>query len=173
MFSGAPDDPKTAGFMRALAAAFTGGAPGTEVVDPDGSVVRIEAPDAPGVERVMRGETEDGPYVLRVYNALAVMPNQYPAAYPFIPGVTFTIMEAAERSMIIWIGMGGAHELAEAAIKQSLADGWSEFEAAGEPELPQGRAFRKNGRRRSIAFSSAGPMGFATLWERSAADATS
>ena len=162
---GKSDDPKSQSFMKALAAAFTGGAPGTEIVDPDGSVLRIDEPDAPGVERVMRGTTAEGPYVLRVYNALDAKPDQYPPTYPFIPGVMFTIMESADRSMVIWVGMGGASKFADAAIEQTRADGWQEYDAPPDPSMPAGKAFRKDGRRRAIAHSSAGPMGFATLWE--------
>ena len=161
---GKSDDPKAQGFMKALAAAFTGGEPGTEVVDPDGSVVKIEAPDAPGVERLMRGTTTEGPYVLRVYNAQASKPDQYPS-FPFIPGVMFTIMESADRAMVIWVGMGGASGFADSAIQQTLADGWTEYDAPPDPAMPAGKAYRKDNRRRVIAHSSAGPMGFATLWE--------
>ena len=156
---------KSAGFMKALAAAFTSGEPGTEINEPDGTRIVVDAPDAPGVARVLRGESDDGPWKLRVYNPAPTVPPEFPDDHPFIPDAMFTLMNAGERMMMTWIGFGGPAGLADTAIAQSLGNGWVEEPATPRDGMPNLRQFRRGGRVRSIFHATAGPMGYATLWE--------
>jgi hypothetical protein len=166
-------------FAKVMAAAFTSGAPGTEVTAPDGSVMKVEASDDPGVERVMRGDSEDGPWQMRLYKALPAAPAGYPE-YPFLANECFCLMEfASQKAMLVWWGRGGADKIGQEMIQQSENTGWSPaekddqvtqaheqlgFMAGGVEE----HRFRKDGRVRSIVNGTFGPIAYASMIERSA-----
>jgi len=152
------------GFMKALAAAFTSGTPGTEIKDPDGTIIRIQEPDGPGVARVLEGEGAEGPWKLRLYEPLASRPAQFPVDYPFVEGAMCAFMTSGPRNMMTWVG-GNAAEYANSAAAESLATGWTEEVAMPTPGMPDQRRFRKEGRIRAVFHQAAGPAGFATLWE--------
>ena len=150
--------------MKALAAAFTSGSPGTEVKDPDGTTIKVLAPDAPGVARVLEGESEEGPWKLRLYEPLSARPAQFPADCPFVPDAMCAVMSSGERRMMTWVG-GNVAQYAQRAADECMASGWNEEPALPTPGMPNHRRFRKADRVRAVFHQAAGPAGFATLWE--------
>lgn len=171
-------DSSATDFAKVMAAAFATGTPGTEVTAPDGSKMRVEASNDPGVERMMRGDSEEGPWQMRLYKTLPSRPEGYPA-YPFIANECFCLMEFAnDKVMLVWWGRSGAEGVSQQMIAQSEQEGWTAA-AANDGELAEAqqqfgvlgggnlseRRFVKDGRVRSIVNGTFGPIAYASLIE--------
>jgi hypothetical protein len=170
-------------FAKVMAAAFSGGAPGTEIAAPDGSRMRVEQPDQPGVERMLRGGSEEGEWSMRLYKATPQRPEGFPEDMPFLVNEAFCVMQFSnDKTMLVWWGMRGADRIGKELAAQSEANGWAHTgtdEVASDIQTQlnamgikqEGETnLQKGNRVRSIMSSSFGPVAFASLSERTVSD---
>jgi hypothetical protein len=142
--------------------------------------MRVEASQEAGVERTMRGDSEEGPWQMRLYKAMPSAPAGYHLEYPFIANECFCLMEFANhKAMLVWWGRNGAEKIGQEMIEQSERAGWTATEK--DDQLTQAHEqmgfmgggleehrFEKGGRLRSIVNGTFGPIAYASLIERSA-----
>ena len=166
-------------FAKVMAAAFSGGAPGTEIAAPDGTRMRVEHPDQPGVERMLRGGSEEGEWSLRLYKAAAQRPDGFSDELPFLPNEAFCVMQFADaKVMLVWWGLRGAEQVGRVMANQSEAAGWTPLPSDALPGEVQSQLtamgikqenevhLKKGDRVRHIMHSSFGPVSFASLTEQ-------
>lgn len=149
----------------ALQAAMNGDAEG--VLDmPDGTKLRVERTQEPGVKAVLRHEPDTG-FAARVFEPLQTAPVSYPSYLPFVAGVPAMVgSDSGEKRFANWFGIRDRESTLAMLTAHSERAGWALIETKTE-STPLGEVktahFSKGSFRRIVMTGGIAMFGFATL----------
>ena len=154
--------------MAALKAAMSGT---DSVVDmPDGTKVRVQRSDEPGVRAVMRGES-DG-FEGRMFDAAETTPASYPSYLPFVAGTPAVVGSMrGESRFATWFGSLDVDSTLAMLVAHSERGGWVQAPSKAPPiPLPGLKTvtFRKGGFERVLLVGAFGGFGTASLIDKAA-----
>lgn len=149
----------------ALQAAMNGNSEG--VLDmPDGSKLRVERSEEPGVKAILRHEPDTG-FEARVFDVMQVAPPAFPSYLPFIAGVPAMVgSDAGEKRFANWFGVSDRDGTLAMIAAHSERAGWKPVENRDEssPLGPMKTMHFSKGRfKRVVMVGGVAMLNFATL----------